>query len=131
MRHLLVAFLLALPLLAGCQGEPTKPVNAPEEPDKPDPNGYKLVKFIVFVNGEITANGQPITLKQVESRLQKVKSAGGTVWYHRENPDDQGHPNALKFVQLVAKNQLPMKHSEKADFSDLVEDKESPPPSSK
>lgn len=130
MRHVFVAFFLALPLFVGCQGESAKTESSSEEPDKPDPNGYKLVKFIVFVNGDITANGQPITLNQVESRLQKVKSAGGTVWYYR-NSEESAHSNAMKFVQLVAKNQLPIKRSEKPDFSDLTDENPLFPPSEK
>ena len=114
------ATVLVLPLLIGCQGEPPKPTPAVE--DAPDPNGYKLTKIIVAANGDITANGKPVTLDQLKARFKKIYAAGGVVWYYRNDAEDD-HPNAMKVVLLGGEHKVKIVRSHQADFSDLTEEK--------
>jgi hypothetical protein len=82
-----------------------------------------VIKVKVTAGGEITADGQPITSEQLAAKFADLKKAGGLVWYHRENPAGEPHPNAMKVIELVAENKLPVKLSAKPDFSDAVDDK--------
>lgn len=75
----------------------------------------------VTVGEGINADGLPVTLEQFAARLVDLKQAGGEVWYHRENPAGEPHPNALKVITLVAEYKLPIMLSAKPDFSDSVD----------
>jgi biopolymer transport protein ExbD len=88
----------------------------------------KVLKVKVTASGDITADGQPVTLEQLAPKLSELKKAGGGVWYYRENPGSEPHPNAMKVVELVAENKLPIRLSAKPDFSDAVDDKGVSPP---
>jgi len=82
-----------------------------------------MVKIKVTAGGDITADGQPVTLEQLAAKLTDLRQAGGEVWYHRENPMGEPNPNAMKVIELVADNKLPVRLSAKPDFSDAVDDK--------
>jgi len=82
---------------------------------------HKVTQVKVTVGGDISADGLPVTLEQFAARLADLKQAGGEVWYHRENPRGEPHPNALKVITLVAENKLPIMLSAKPDFSDTVD----------
>ena len=82
----------------------------------------KVLKVTVTANGEITVDGQRVTLNQLSARLTELKQAGGNVWYFRENPSAEPHMNAMKVMELVADNKLPIRLSSKPDFSDYVDD---------
>jgi hypothetical protein len=64
-----------------------------------------------------------VTPEQLAAKFAELKQAGGVVWYHRENAAGEPHPNAMKVIQLVVENKLPVKLSAKPDFSDAVDDK--------
>jgi hypothetical protein len=83
----------------------------------------KILKVKVTASGDITADGQPITLEQLAAKLSELKKAGGGVWYYRENARDEPHPNAVKVIELVIHNKLPVRLSAKSDFADAVDDK--------
>jgi biopolymer transport protein ExbD len=124
MRSAIVAAPLAVFLLAGCQRDPVgSPSASPVRQEKPAVQGSKVIKVKVTASGDITADGQPVTLDQLAAKLANLKTAGGEVWYHRENPAAEPHPNAMKVIELVAENKLPVKLSAKPDFSDAVDDK--------
>jgi hypothetical protein len=80
-----------------------------------------VLKVSVTASGEITANGRPVTLEQLTAKFSKSQKAGGSVWYHRENSRGEPHPNAMKVIELAAKNNLPIRLSSKPDFSDVVD----------
>ena len=124
MRSASVALAVAGFVLAGCQRDPAAPPPAgPTQREKPAVHGNKVIKVKVTADGEITADGQPVTLEQLSAKCADLKKAGGEVWYHRENPAGDPHPNAMKVIELVAENKLPVKLSAKPDFSDVVDDK--------
>ena len=97
---------------------------------RPKPNGYSSVGSrgaicnpLITISGEITADGHPVALDPLATKLTELKQAGGDVWYHRENPEVELHANAMKVVDLVVQNKLPIRLSSKPDFSEVVDEK--------
>jgi biopolymer transport protein ExbD len=119
--------ILAVPvlfLLAGCQRDPaTSSPSGQTQEEKPAVQENKVIKVKVTARGEITADGESIELEQLAAKFVHLKKAGGEVWYHRENAAGEPHPNAMKVIELVTENKLPVKLSAKPDFSDTVDDK--------
>lgn len=83
----------------------------------------RSVKVKVTAGGEITADGQPVTLEQLTTKFVELRKTNGAVWYYREDPAGEPHPNAMKVIELVVENKLPVKLSAEPDFSDAVDDK--------
>ena len=83
----------------------------------------KVLKVQVTSGGDVTADGEPVTLEQLATRLAALKQAGGVVWYYRENPTGEPHPNAMKVIEQVAQNKLPIRLSMRPDFSDAADSK--------
>jgi hypothetical protein len=89
--------------------------------------GSQVIKIKVTATGDITADGQRVTLEQLAAKFADRKRAGGEVWYYREDPASEPHPNAMKVIELLATTKLPVKLSAKPYFSDAVDDKGSRP----
>ena len=111
MRGLLIVAGTVL-LLTGCQDKAPAPAKA-------DTSG-KIMKIAVSAKGEIQADGKPVSLENLSDQLAALRGVGGAVWYHRENPDQDPHPNAEKVIDLIIANGLPVRLSTKPDFSDSV-----------
>lgn len=118
-------------LLAGCQKGPdaaTPPAvrqggadpTSSQEGEEQTPQFTEVIKVSITADGEIYADGQPVTLEQLAAKFAELKQAGGAVYYYRENPEDEPHPNATKVIELVVENSLPVRLSAKPDFSDAV-----------
>jgi hypothetical protein len=52
--------------------------------------------------------------------LSDLKKQKGVVWYFREAPDQEPHPNGPLAVQAIIDNKLPVSMSTKEDFSTVV-----------
>jgi len=123
MRRLLVVLPAAVLLLAGCQrGPTTRPPATRPEVEGPAVSADKVLKIKVTSGGDVTADGEAVTLGQLATRLAALKQAGGVVWYYRENQTAEPHPNAIKVIEQVAQNKLPIRLSMKPDYSDAVGD---------
>jgi len=80
-----------------------------------------VVKISALSNGALLLNGKPTDLPTLEAALKSASTAGGEVWYYRENPTKEPPPSATAAVQLVIKYRLPVSFSSKPDFSDTVD----------
>lgn len=78
-------------------------------------------KVAVYANGAVELNGRKVTPVELDESLRVHASRSGVVWYHRENPAAQPHPNADVVVQTIIKHRLPVSLSTKPDFSDYVD----------
>jgi biopolymer transport protein ExbD len=107
----LAVIFVFLAAMIGCQRQ------------QPAPANMNTLKIKVSAGGEITVDGQAVSLEQTSAKLADLKKASGVVLYHRENPQGEPHPNAMKVMKLVADNQLPIRLCAKADFSDSVDEK--------
>ena len=105
------AIFVSLAAVIGCQRE------------QPAQANMNTLKIKVSAGGEITVDGQAASLDQTSAKLAELKKANGVVLYHRENPQAEPHPNAMKVMKLVVDNQLPIRLCAKADFSDSVDEK--------
>jgi biopolymer transport protein ExbD len=124
-RPLRIAAATLLLTAVGCQGDSTIPSqSARPQAGKAPVHATKMLKVTVSTSGEISVDGHSVTLDQLAAELSELKQIGGEVWYHRENPAAaEPHPNAMSVIELVVKNQLPVRLSSKPDFSDFVDDK--------
>jgi hypothetical protein len=110
-------------LLVGCRPEPAGPsASNRQQEERAAVHVSKIIKIKVTAGGDITADGQPLTLEQLATKLSELKRDRGGVWYYRESPEGEPHPNAMKVVELVAENKLPVRLAVKPDFSDAVDD---------
>ena len=124
MKSIVCGLFFALFLaLAGCGRDvPPSPV-LPPAAEKPAERAAAVLKLKVTAGGEIAADGRPVTLEELADRLAELKRAGGGVWYYRENPEGEPHPNAMKVIELIARHRLPVRLFTKPDFSDAVGEK--------
>ncbi len=87
----------------------------PNEPDS-------VARISVLSSGHIFLNGKPIDLAQLEQKLQRLKTQGGSVWYYRDNPAGEPPPNAIAVLDMAMRNSLPISMSSQPDFSDHIDE---------
>ncbi|WP_425618573.1 hypothetical protein NA78x_002282 [Anatilimnocola sp. NA78] len=100
-------------LFAGCEQKPVA---------RPVPGADQALKLRVTSTGEVFAEAVPVTLPQLEERIATHQATGKPIWYYREMPEEEPHPNAMKVITLMAKSGLPVKLSAEPDYSDSVDD---------
>jgi biopolymer transport protein ExbD len=128
MRSVVVAIPVVL-LLAGRQRNPaTSAPSGHTQSEKPAVPEKNVIKVNVTAGGDITADGQGVALGHLAAKFADLKRAGGEVWYHRDNPAGEPHPNALEVIKLVTENHLPVRLAAEPDFSDAVDDQHASPP---
>ncbi|HEY7494980.1 MAG TPA: hypothetical protein VIH59_28245 [Candidatus Tectomicrobia bacterium] len=81
----------------------------------------RVVKISALSNDTLLLNGKPTDLPGLEAALKSAGTAGGEVWYYRENAAKEPPPSATAAVQMVIKYRLPVSFSTKPDFSDTVD----------
>ena len=83
----------------------------------------KVLKIAITTSGQITADGRPTTLDALIPMLRELARKKGEVWYYREAPEADPHPNAMKVLEAIVDQNLPVRLSTKRDYSDSVDDK--------
>ncbi len=108
---MLFRVLIGLALLSGAA-----------EVAKPAPAGAaQIARIQVKRDGLVLLNGKAVTIAALRARLSGMARAGRTrVWYYRENPAGQPHPNVRLALQAIIDAKLPVRLSAKPDFSDSV-----------
>lgn len=79
-----------------------------------------VVKVYVEQNGAITANGNPVSLVELDSSLSKLKANNGVAYYSRDNATQHVPEVAMKVMELVVKYSLPIKLFTDKTFSEIV-----------
>ena len=54
-----------------------------------------VARVSTLSSGSILLNGKQADLKSIDAEFRKLKAARGEVWYYRENPRSEPHPNAM------------------------------------
>jgi hypothetical protein len=83
----------------------------------------KVLKIAITARGKIIADGRPITIEALIPILRELAKNKGEVWYYREAPEADPHPNAMKVLEAIADCNLPVLLSSKPDYSDSIDDK--------
>jgi hypothetical protein len=63
-----------------------------------------------------------VTAATLDEALRAHAARSGVVWYYRENPHAEPHPNADIVVQTIIRHRLPVSMSTKPDFSDALDE---------
>ena len=106
--------LIALFFITGCStGSPTQ---SQAITAKPQP----ILKISVLASNHLLLNGQQVTTQQLSSHLQKARHNKTPIWYYRENSTQQPPPITQSVIKMIIHNQLSIRLSSKADFSDYV-----------
>ena len=113
MRLTIVIALLAMSLF-GCKGRN----DALKQYDL-----NAVLKITVLKSGEILADGNKVSMDDLESLLATNAEKRGVVWYYREAGQEEPPPQATQVIQLVIKHKRPIRMSSKPDFSDAVDTK--------
>jgi biopolymer transport protein ExbD len=91
------------------------------KPPSPNVDLARITKIKVNRDGVILLNDEAVTIEALKDSLAKVgQSAGSAVWYYRDSPAGEPHPNAMLVLQAIVDAKLPVRLSTKPDFSDFV-----------
>ncbi|HEX6733005.1 MAG TPA: hypothetical protein VF074_23490 [Pyrinomonadaceae bacterium] len=110
--------LLLLILFAGCSRSPD---SNPDEL-KALTNDAPYAKVFVSKSGEITLDGKVASLDEVGTAFASLVQKKGVVLYARESPEQyEPHPNAMRVIELVTRNSLPIRLCRMKDCSDELD----------
>ncbi len=56
--------------------------------------------------------------------IRELAKNKGEVWYYRQAPEADPHPNAMKVLKAIMDQNLPVRLSTKPDYSDSLDDKD-------
>jgi hypothetical protein len=83
-------------------------------------DSQKVLKIAITASGQISADGRPTTVEALLPILRELAKNKGEVWYYREAPLADPHPNAMKVLSAIVDNNLPIRLSSKPDYSDSI-----------
>ena len=107
MKQLLVT-IVVLTLLSGCIGQQS--INNQDNKNKTvELNDQDVLKVYVDEKGEITSNGNHISLEDLDVQLKELKDKNGTVYYSRANVTNNPPEESMMVIKLIVKYELPIK----------------------
>jgi len=109
--------LLAVALAFGCNHKNTDETTEANQTASAEKN----VKVYVSAKGEITANGEKITIEKLDQEFAELAKDSGVVYYSRANTADDGPVESMQVIELVMKNNLPLKFYEDSTFTKPVD----------
>jgi hypothetical protein len=72
-----------------------------------------IVKVKIHLSGEITANGEKVTLAELGTTLDELKQENGGVWYFRESPEEEPpkslDPTIEAVLDAITSRSLPVR----------------------
>jgi len=83
----------------------------------------EVLRIAITANGQISADGRRTTIEELIPILRELAKKKGEVWYYREEPEADPHPNAMKVLAAIVDCNLPVRLSTKPDYSDSVGEK--------
>lgn len=125
----------------------------PKQEAEPRVGAKPHIKISVSLSGSVTVDGDVLLdveslgpespsamakfesqfdqlVKELRQRLAKLKSVGGTVWFHQEVGKEEPSSMGMILGKVIADTGLPIRTAWKPDFSDLLEETQ-PRPSQK
>ena len=73
-----------------------------------------------MANGRITVNGAPATMESLRESLKTLAEQKGVVRYYREAANTEPSPVVKQVVQAIVDARLPVRLSNRADYSDTI-----------
>jgi TonB family protein len=134
-------FILCAWLLAAysASGEQFVVSGSGGHPGLTDAEATNNIKIVINSRGDnVTVNGSPMTLEQLNNALQQFAKQKGEIWYHKDGPkidrsyeepsttailyyvDSKLDPASTIALKLAADNHLPVRFSGKRDFSNGI-----------
>lgn len=110
--------LAILFIVIGCSNSDQNDKATPEQ--KNATTDSNVIKVYVEQTGMITANGNSISLKDLDSSFSKLKLSNGIVYYSRANVEGDPPPESLKIMDLIIKYRLPVKLYTDKTFSVVI-----------
>ena len=110
------SILFAVALAFGCNGKTDEKKEANETA-----SAEKNVKVYVSAKGEITPNGKKITIENLDGEFAQLAKDSGIVYYSRANAADDGPVESMQVIELVMKNNLPVKFYHDSTFTKAVD----------
>ena len=112
MKKSIIVVCIITGILVGCK----------KEPSLQDVINYDVViEVSVLLSGEVSADGEKISMSQLDKRFAEISKQNGVVWFYREIGEQEPPPVATEVLQLVIKHQLMINISNTPDFSNVVE----------
>ncbi|HEX5702304.1 MAG TPA: hypothetical protein VFX97_03700 [Pyrinomonadaceae bacterium] len=109
---ILLLFLPSLMLLGGCKNQNSANMRTADTP---------YAKVYVQKSGQVTLDGKNVTLEELDEALGALARRHGVVLYSREAPHEaQPHPIFKNVIDIVARNELPIRLCETTDCSDAL-----------
>lgn len=84
-----------------------------------DPN--EVLKVSVSKSGEIRADGDAVSLEELDGLLAANARKAGVVWYYREAGMEEPPPQAIDVVTLIIAHGRPLRMSSRPDFSHTID----------
>ena len=75
---------------------------------------------VVMADGRITVNGAPATMESLRESLKTLAEQKGVVRYYREAANTEPSPVVKQVVQAIVDARLPVRLSNRADYSDTI-----------
>lgn len=79
-----------------------------------------MIKVYVDKTGQITANGNPASLDDLDSSFSKLKASKGAVYYARNNVETDPSAESMKVMELIIKYSLSVKFYTDKTFTQAV-----------
>ena len=106
-------FIPSLMFLGGCKNQNS--VVKMRTADTP------YAKVYLSKSGQVTLDGKNVTLEELDRALEALAQKHGVVLYSREAPQEaQPHPIFKNILDIVAKNELPIRLCVNSDCSDAL-----------
>jgi hypothetical protein len=83
--------------------------------------GVETLRVQAFRSGELTINGKPGTLAQLQKKLAHIKAVHGVVWFYRDDPSEDPTDRQFEIFKSITDAKVAISFSTKPDFSDYVD----------
>jgi len=79
-----------------------------------------VIRVYVDSSGIISADGEMVTIMELDSAMKNLKGKNGTVYYSRDNITGAPPQESLKVMEIVVKYKLPVKFFTDKTFTEAV-----------
>ncbi len=95
-------------------------VSPPAATEQAPPESTARLAIYVKKDGTVLLNGKKTDLKELEAALLQQKEKSGTVFYSRDDQQQDPPEIAIQVMDLVAKQELPIQFYTDSTFTQVV-----------